>query len=117
VPDKEHNLLPRDMDSSRDPDIFLEPKIPDRTAEYVHRITDLEGRVKMLKRKVIIYMEQAEKSSVLSRTVSLLEGQLSSLWSKITSVEDGDFYMTEILEAASDQLNCKSLGTHKFLSI
>jgi hypothetical protein len=25
--------------------------------------------------------------------------------------------MTEILEAASDQLNCKSLGTHKFLSI
>jgi hypothetical protein len=43
VRDKDHDLLPRDTAGSRDPDVFLEPKIPDHTAEYVHRIIDLEG--------------------------------------------------------------------------
>jgi hypothetical protein len=55
-------------------------------------------------------MEQGKKSYVLSRIMLSLEGQLSALRSKITRLEDGDLYMTEILEAASEHLNCKLFG-------
>jgi hypothetical protein len=96
----------------------LEPENPDRTAEYTRRIKDLEGQVKMLKQQVITAMDQAERSSALSRKVLLLEDQISDLSSKITQLEEGDLYMTEILEAASKQLNCKSLGAPRvFLSM
>jgi hypothetical protein len=35
---------------------------------------------------------------------------MSILRSKIVHLEDGDFYMIEIIKAASEQLSCKSLG-------
>jgi hypothetical protein len=59
-------------------------------------------------------MDQAERSYALSRNMSSLEEQVSVLRSKITQLEDGDLYMTEILEAASEQLNCKSLGAPEY---
>jgi hypothetical protein len=68
----------------------------------------------MLKQQVIIAMEQAKKSSILSRTVSLLEAQLSALRSKIIQLEDGKLYMTEILKVAGEQQNCKSLGAPEY---
>jgi hypothetical protein len=98
-------LLPKNTASSQDLKVFLEPEIPDRTAEYVRRVADLKGWVKMLKQQDIIAMEQAEISSILSRTMLSLEGQLSALGSKISRLEDGDLYMTEILKAASEKLN------------
>jgi hypothetical protein len=64
----------------------------------------------MLKQQVITAMDQAERSSTLLRKVLLLEDQISALSSKITRLEEGDLYMTEILEAASEKLNYKSLG-------
>jgi hypothetical protein len=66
----------------------------------------------MLKQQVIVAMEQAKRSSLLLlRTVSSLEGQLSTLKSKIAQLEDDDHYMSEILEAANEQLNCQFLGS------
>jgi hypothetical protein len=111
VPERNHDL-PKDTASSQDPEFFLESEIVDHTAAYVQRVVDIEGRVKMLKQQVIIAMEQAKRSSLLLlRTVSSLEGQLSTLKSKIAQLEDGDHYMSEILEAANEQLNCKFLGS------
>jgi hypothetical protein len=61
VPERDHDLLPKDTASPKAPDLFLEREIPDRTAEYVHRITDLQGRVKILIQQVIVAMDQAKK--------------------------------------------------------
>jgi hypothetical protein len=33
---------------------------------------------------------------------------------KIVRLEDGNLYMTEIVEAASEQLSCKSLGAPEY---
>jgi hypothetical protein len=114
IPQKDCDLLPIETANSQSPKVAHEPDILDRTAEYIGRIIDLKGRVKVLKRQIMIAMEQAEKSSALSKNVSLLEEQMSALKSKITRLEDGNLYMTEILEAASEQLICKSLGAPEY---
>jgi hypothetical protein len=95
--------------SSEAPGLFLEPENPDYTVEYVHKITYLESRVRILKQQVIVAMDQAKRSSTLSRNVSSLEDQVFVLKSKITQLEDGKKYMTEILERAGEQLKCKFL--------
>jgi hypothetical protein len=71
--------------------------------------------VRILKQQVITAMDQVEKSSVVSKNVPLLEEQVSALKSKITRLEVGDLYMTELLEAAHEQLNCKLLGAPEYL--
>jgi predicted nucleic acid-binding Zn-ribbon protein len=109
VPEGDHDLLPIDTDSSQAPEIALEPEVIDHTAEHILRFADLEGRVKVLKQQIRTAMDQAEKSAALSRKVSSLEDQISVLRSKIVRLEDGALYMTEIIEAASEQLLCKSL--------
>jgi hypothetical protein len=42
--------------------------------------------------------------------VSSLEAQLSALMVKVVHLKECDLYMTEIIEAASEQLSCKLLG-------
>jgi hypothetical protein len=44
--------------------------------------------------------------------VSFVEEQMSALRSKIAHLVDGDLYMIEIIEAASEQLIFKSLGEY-----
>jgi hypothetical protein len=55
-------------------------------------------------------MEQAEKSSDVLNKVSSLEDQMSILMAKIVQLEECDIYMTEIIETACEQLQCKLLG-------
>jgi hypothetical protein len=63
-------------------------------------------------------MDQAEKFAALSQKVSSLEEQVSVLRSKIVCLEEGNLYMTQIIEVASEQLICKSLRSPQvFLSI
>jgi hypothetical protein len=52
-------------------------------------------------------MEQAAKSSDLVMKVSSLEEQMSTTIAKITQLEEWDLYMTEIIESACKQLECK----------
>jgi hypothetical protein len=61
-------------------------------------------------------MDQAKKSVVLSKNVSLLEDQVSALKSIIAQLDDGDKYMTKILERACEQLKCKFLGALEYFS-
>jgi hypothetical protein len=39
---------------------------------------------------------------------------MSILMAKVVQLEECDLYMTEIIEAASEQLQCKSLGALKY---
>jgi hypothetical protein len=49
VLEKYNNLMPKDTVSSEAPDVFIKSKNPEPTAEYIHRIADLESRVRILK--------------------------------------------------------------------
>jgi hypothetical protein len=83
---------------------------PDRCAEHLSRIADLEGRLSLLKRQAKTSMDQAGKSFGLLKKVSSLESQMSNLMAKIVQLEECDAFLTEIIESACEQLQCKLLG-------
>jgi hypothetical protein len=113
----ERSLLPIDTVSSQAPGVPSEPESPDHCAEHLSRIADLDGRVSLLKHQTMTTMDQVKKSAALSKKVSSLEDQMSVLMAKVVQLEECDLYMTEIIEAASEQLQCKSLGSPRvFLS-
>jgi hypothetical protein len=60
-------------------------------------------------------MDQAGKSSDLLKKVSSLENQMSILMAKVVQLEECDLYMTEIIETACEQLQCKLLGAPECL--
>jgi hypothetical protein len=78
--------MPKDTASFEAPDRFIHSENLDPNAEYNCKIANLESQVGILKQQVIVAMEQAEKSSILSKDVSLLEGQLSTLKSLLCVV-------------------------------
>jgi hypothetical protein len=54
-----------------------------RCAEHLSRISNLEGRLSLLKRQAKTFVDQDEKSFDLMKWVSLLENQVSDLMAKI----------------------------------
>jgi hypothetical protein len=52
-------------------------------------------------------MDQAGKSFGLLKKVSSLESQMSDLMAKIVQLEECDAFITEIIESACEQLQCK----------
>jgi hypothetical protein len=64
--DKNLGLPLVDTVTSLVPEVSSEPDSADRTAEYVGRIADLEGRLNSLKNQTTIAMGQAEKAAALS---------------------------------------------------
>jgi hypothetical protein len=83
------------------------PHSPCRCAEYLSRISDLEGRLALLKRQAKSALDQAGKSYSLMRRISLLEDQVSGLVAKVMHLEECDSYLIEIIESTCDQLKCK----------
>jgi hypothetical protein len=59
-------------------------------------------------------MSQAEKSAVLSQKVSSIGEQMFALMAKVIQLKECDLYMTKIVEAANEQLQCKPLGTPEY---
>jgi hypothetical protein len=55
-------------------------------------------------------MDQAGKSFGLLKKVSSLESQISVLMVKIVELKECDAFMTDIIESAREQLQCKLLG-------
>jgi hypothetical protein len=102
------------MVSFQVPKVSFEPNLSDRTAKHIGRIADLKGRLKALKQQSTIAMGQDEKSAALSQKVSTLEGQMSILMGKVVQLKECNLYMIKIVEAASEQLQCKSLGAPKY---
>jgi hypothetical protein len=90
---------------------------PDRCAEHLSRIADLEGRLSLLKRQAKTSMDQAGKSFGLLKKVSSLESQMSNLMAKIVQLEECDAFLTEIIESACEQLECKLLEAPRVSSV
>jgi hypothetical protein len=104
MPEIERGSLPMNIVGSRIPEVPSGHGSPDRCAEHLSRIADLEGRLSSLKHQTRTSMEQAEKSSDLLKKVSFLEEQMSILMEKIIQFEECDVYMTKIIETACEQL-------------
>jgi hypothetical protein len=73
------------------------------------RISDLEGRLSLLKSQAKTVVDQAEKSFGLMKQVSSLESQVSDLMAKIIHLEECDSFLIEIIESACEQLQCEFL--------
>jgi hypothetical protein len=88
---------------------------PSRCTEHLSRIADLEGRLSLLKRQAKVAMDQAGKSFGLLKKVSFLESQMSILMAKLVQLKECDAYITEIIESACEQLQCKLPGALRYL--
>jgi hypothetical protein len=83
------------------------PHSPCRCAEHLSRISDLEGRLSLLKRQAKTVVDQAGKSFGLMKRVSSLENQVSDLMAKIVHLEECDSFLIEVIESACEQLQCE----------
>jgi hypothetical protein len=83
------------------------PCSPYRRTEYLSRISDLEGRLSLLKRQAKSALDQAGNSYSLMRQVSALEEKVSGLVAQVMHLKDCDAYLVEIIESACEQLKCE----------
>jgi hypothetical protein len=113
----EHGSLLVNIVGSRFSEVPSEPDLPDRCAEHLSRIADLEGQLSSLKHQTRTGMEQAEKSSDLLKKVYSLEDQMSILMAKIVQLKECDIYMTEIIETTCEQLQSKLPGASECLHL
>jgi hypothetical protein len=106
TPNFDRNLPPANMSNSGIPS---DPRSPYRRAEHLSRISDLEGRLSLLKCQAKTAVHQARKSFGLMKQVSSLESQVSALMAKIIHLEECDSFLVEIIESACEQLQCEFL--------
>jgi hypothetical protein len=106
MPEFDRNLMPANISNSRVPS---DPRSPCRCAEHLSRITDLEGRLSLLKRQAKTAMDQAGKSLRLMKQVSSLKSQVSDLMAKIVHLKECDSFLVEIIESACELLQCEFL--------
>jgi hypothetical protein len=71
------------------------------------RISDLEGRLALLKHQAKFALDQAGKSYSLMRQVSSLEDKVSGLVAQVIHLKECDFYLIEIIESVCEQLKCE----------
>jgi hypothetical protein len=83
------------------------PCSPFRCAEYLSRISDLGGRLSLLKRQAKSALDQAGKSYGLMRQVSTLEDKVSGLVAQVMQLKECDSYLVEIIESACEHLKCE----------
>jgi hypothetical protein len=115
LPEIERGPLPMNIVGSRIAEVPSGHGSPDRCAEHLSRIADLEGRLSSLKHQTRTAMEQAERSSDLLKKVSSLEEQMSVLMAQIVQLEECDIYMTKIIKTSCEQLQCKLPGAPECL--
>jgi hypothetical protein len=75
--------------------------------EYSSRISDLEVRLTSAKRQVQMAFDKASKASVLTKQVSTLSDEVSSLTAKILHQEECNSFILGIVESACEMLRCK----------
>jgi hypothetical protein len=80
LPNRDRDSPPMSMSNS---EIRAASRSPCRCAEHLSRISDLDGRLSLLKRQAKTAMHQAGKSFGLMKQVSLLKDQVSDLMAKI----------------------------------
>jgi hypothetical protein len=103
-PNCDRNLPPTNMSNSG---VQSPPRSPCQCVEYLSRISDLEGRLALLKRHAKSALDQVGKSYSLTRQLSSLEDQVSGLVAQVMHLKECDSYLVEIIESACEQLKCK----------
>jgi hypothetical protein len=89
------------------------PRIPsppsrcDQYAEYSSRISDLEVRLTSAKRQAQMAFDKASKTSALTKQVSILGDQVSSLTARILHHEECNSFTLGIVESSGEMLRCK----------
>jgi hypothetical protein len=71
------------------------------------RISDLEGRLSLLKHLAKTGVDQAGKYFGLMKRVSLLKDQVSDLMVRIVHLKECDSFLIGIIELACEQLQCE----------
>jgi hypothetical protein len=78
-----------------------------RFAEYLLRISDLEGRLSLMKRQAQMAMDKASKSCGFMKQISILEDKVSGLMARIVHLEECDSFLVGIVESVCEMLRCK----------
>jgi hypothetical protein len=85
----------------------LPPHPSCRCAKYLLRISDLEGRLSLMKRQAHMAMAKASKSCSFMKQISILEDKVSGLTDKIVHLEECDSFLVGIVESVCEMLRCK----------
>jgi hypothetical protein len=83
------------------------PNRCDQCAEYSSRISDLEVRLTSAKRQAQMAFDKASKTSALTKQVSILGDEVSSLTVKILYHKECNSFILGIVESACEMLRCK----------
>jgi hypothetical protein len=75
-----------------------------RCCEYSSRISDLEGRLSLMKRQAQIAMDKASKSCSFMKQISTLEDKVSGLTAKIVHFEECDSFLIGIVKSVCEML-------------
>jgi hypothetical protein len=74
------------------------PHSPCRCIEYFSRISDLEGRLSLMKRQAKTALDQADKSYGLMRQISVLEYKVLGLAAQVMHLKECDSFLVEFIE-------------------
>jgi hypothetical protein len=85
----------------------LPPRSYCRGIEYLLRISDLEGRLSLMKRQAQIALDKASKSRGFIKQISILEDKVSGLMARIVHLEECDSFLIGIIESIYEMLRCK----------
>jgi hypothetical protein len=85
----------------------LPPRSSCRCTEYLSRISDLEGRLSLMKRQTKIALDKASKSCGFMKQISTLEDKVSGLVARIVHLEECDSFLVGIVESVCVMLRCK----------
>jgi hypothetical protein len=87
--------------------ILSPPSRCNQCIEYSLRISDLEVRLTSAKRQAQMAFDKASKTFVLTKQVSILGDEVSSLTAKILHHEECNSFILGIIESACEMLRCK----------
>jgi hypothetical protein len=77
-----------------------------RCTEYLLRISDLEGRLSLMKRQAQIALDKANKSCGYMKHISTLEDKVSGLVARIVHLDECDSFLVGIVESVCEMLRC-----------
>jgi hypothetical protein len=80
------------------------PRSSCRCTEYSSRISDLEGRLSLMKRQTTIALDKANKSCGFMKQISTLEDKVSGLVARIMHLEECDSFLVGIVESVCEML-------------
>jgi hypothetical protein len=75
--------------------------------EYSLRISDLEAHLTSAKQQAQMAFDKASKTSILTKQVSNLDDEVSSLTAKILHHKQCNSFILGIIESACEMLRCK----------